>query len=296
MTGELDGGPTLALIEIARTPRWALPTVFTTQIATGAMRPWLRERDQVVVDRRAPRVGEVVVVVATGRPLVRRVLESDGRRVLVAAELAPAPDGWLPMTSVVGVVRTLARPAGPMMTRALRAGLSVGADLRDAARRLKARRRTMAVDGRREVRLLDPADIADREAFRELRENIYPGLPAAELPDDPRLPVLGAFLNDRLAGHQTLTPTGPHAVRGPLAVATWARGQGLGTLLVREAVARAGVLCSATYFWEHIHVRNVPSIRCFLSAGFSIIDRPQLTTVFQPGRGEYPVLTVARDL
>ena len=285
----------VAPAELFTTPRWALPTVFRTQVTTGAMRPLLKERDEVEVRRRPPQVGDVVVLVVRAGVLFRRVIDVREHQVLVAADLAPAPDGWVPRTALVGVLTRPLRPRGRLLTAVFRQALTQGAHLRDGLRRARQPREP-APSANVQLRRLDPTDAEDQAAFKALRDDVYPGLAGDTLPDDPALPVIGAFLDGRLAGHQNLIPTGPGAVRGPVAVATWARGRGLGSLLVREAVKQAPVWCDARYFWELIHVRNVPSIRSFVGAGFTIVDRPQLTSVFRADHGEYPVLTVDRSL
>lgn len=281
-------------------PSWSLPTHFQLYVGTFAMRPALAPGTLVWVRRTGGQVGDVVVLRSPAQGVsLRRVVARREGRVLVRADVSPAPDGWLPQRAVLGVVEGRRLPLG---TWGCRAVADTGWQLLltyDRVRRMLASRpprgapRKTAVEPL--IRPLVSGDVDDEAAYREAREATYGPQPhTLALPGVNEGLGWGAFVDGQLAGAAVGLRMGRHAVRSPLFVVAEHRGAGLGRRLVAAAVEWAQALPGVTLFWASIHVRNTASIKTFLAEGFTVVDEPGLGAVYDASHGEFPTVTVAR--
>lgn len=109
-----------------------------------SMRPWLEAGDEVRLGRRAPRRGDVALVVVRGRLVLHRLVRESAGCWLVRGDARARPDGWVEGQAVLAVAlaRRRGREAGkgwqPLGGPVARAGPLVGAPLLRALRRLRA--------------------------------------------------------------------------------------------------------------------------------------------------------------
>lgn len=68
-----------------------------------SMRPVLRPGDTVRIERRSARLGEIVLAVIQGRPVLHRLVQRRAGRALLHGDARPRPDGWVPVADLLGV-------------------------------------------------------------------------------------------------------------------------------------------------------------------------------------------------
>jgi GNAT superfamily N-acetyltransferase len=300
-----DAGPAATLkgllteADLLVTPPWALPDRYQLYVSTHAMRPWLPPGSKVWVARQPCRIGDVVVVRSPSQGVfVRRAVARRYDRVVVRADLSPVADGEVHQGAIVGVVEGRRLPLGRRGCRAVTDATWRALLLADRARGLvrRTRRRVhRAGDAPLDIRPLLAGEVADERAYRDAREQAYGPQPhTLALPTREEGQALGAFSGDTLVGAVTVLFTGPRAVRAPLFVVPEHRRLGVGRRLVAAALQWTMAQTDATLFWERVHVRNPASLKLFLANGFSVIDEPHASAVFDASRGEYPTFMVAR--
>lgn len=100
------------------------------RVGSSSMQPTLVLGESVVVERRAPRVGEVALLATPGQPTLHRLIARVGRRWVHAGDARAARPGMALDEEVLGVADLPARV--PPLGRRL---ALVGAALMRAARR-----------------------------------------------------------------------------------------------------------------------------------------------------------------
>ena len=230
----------------------------TVRVAEAGILTWGAE-DLVVVPG-LPEVGRAVCVESGNRLAFRRVLEVNGRKLRLRADVAPFEDAW--DGEIVGCVRPrlvdrLAAVDTERWTRANWNGAVALAHVLAAQKRLMPKRHPCF-----ETRGLELAEWPRVRAF-------WKRACGKELPIEaqPRQHVIGLFCEDELVGANIHLIFGNTSYSAFTLVDRRYRGCGGGAAMIKHAVAasRAQHLES---IYVHINARNLPSITAYARSGF----------------------------
>jgi hypothetical protein len=132
-----------------------------------SMRPWLRSGERILLERRAPRRGDVALVALEGRLLLHRLVRRREGHWLVAGDGRREVDGWVDEADVLAVATSRHRGVWRRLDGPLRRGLGLAlASLARPARQTLARLRGRLFEPARWRLTVRPSGLRRREVQR----------------------------------------------------------------------------------------------------------------------------------